>query len=210
MDRLIYHITHINNLQSILEAGGLWCDAQRISQGLDCENIAHGNIKERRMRTPVPIAPGGRLTDYVPFYFSNRTPMLYAINTGCVEGLPQGSQSSIIYLVSSVETVAGSDKQWCFTDGHAVEAMSSFYNSASDLTEVDWDVINSWSWKERLDDMDRKRRKQAEFLVHNFFEWDLFLNIGVFSREMKSNVEQLVSGQVHTPLVSVESNWYYN
>lgn len=136
--------------------------------------------------------------------------MLFSINTGYVEGLERGSQSDIIYLVSSVETIAATDKQWCFTDGHAVEAMSSFYNTVGELSEIDWDVINSWSWKERLEDMDRKRRKQAEFLVHSFVEWELFFKVGVFSREMKSHVEQLISGEDHTPLVSVENNWYYN
>lgn len=136
--------------------------------------------------------------------------MLYAINTGFVEGLEQGSQRDIIYLVSSVETIEASDRQWCFTDGHAVEAMSSFFNSTDNLGEVDWDVIQSWSWKERIDDMDRKRRKQAEFLVHDFVEWQLFASIGVHNPGMKSKVEQLISNEEYAPIVSVENNWYYN
>ena len=45
----IYHITHLDNLPSIVN-GGVCCDNIEIAQGLAAINIAHENIKERRRR----------------------------------------------------------------------------------------------------------------------------------------------------------------
>ena len=78
----IYHITHADNLVSILESGGLWSDAQVAKKSLPCVGIAHEHLKARRARRRVvntqgeAVAAGGTLSAYVPFYFANRSPML--------------------------------------------------------------------------------------------------------------------------------------
>ncbi len=156
----IYHITHVSNLERIIRTNGLWCDAQRLQQGFDCLGIAHQTLKDRRARTAVRAAGGGTLADYVPFYFTNRSPMLYSIHKGFVQGY-DGGQKDIIHLESSVERVAQGKRPWCFTDGHAVEAMTDYYADVADLNRVDWAVIDHWSWKNTEEDPDRKRRKQA-------------------------------------------------
>ena len=93
----IYHITHIDNLASIVQAGGLWCDAECASHNISSVEIAYTDLKQRRNRTVVPEL-GGVLSDYVPFYFANRSPMLGAIHTGRVQGYA-GGQQAIVYLV---------------------------------------------------------------------------------------------------------------
>ena len=60
------------------------------------KDIAHQNIQTRRSTTEVPVPPCRMLHDYVPCYFAPRSPMLYAIKNGKVEGYP-GTQSDIIY-----------------------------------------------------------------------------------------------------------------
>ncbi|HEV7517961.1 MAG TPA: DarT ssDNA thymidine ADP-ribosyltransferase family protein [Thermoanaerobaculia bacterium] len=35
----IFHITHVDNLPAILEAGVLWSDAKRLELGLDCQVV---------------------------------------------------------------------------------------------------------------------------------------------------------------------------
>lgn len=40
----IYHITHLRNLPSILECGGLWCDGEAASQNLCAVDIAHDQM----------------------------------------------------------------------------------------------------------------------------------------------------------------------
>ncbi|MFK0734060.1 MAG: DarT ssDNA thymidine ADP-ribosyltransferase family protein [Gloeotrichia echinulata GP01] len=61
----IYHITNINNLQSILQLGGLLSNNKLRQQQINYQNIAHINIQDRRALTPVPCAAGGCLHDKV-------------------------------------------------------------------------------------------------------------------------------------------------
>jgi len=210
----IYHITHIENIPAILAEGGLVCDAEADRRGLCKQSIAHAELKERRARRSVAklffdqIAVGGVLADYVPFYFSNRSPMLYAIHTGHVAQYP-GKQNDVVYLVSSSEAVAAAGLVWCFTNGHAVEGVTEFYDDLADLNKVDWKVIQDWSWKNTLADLDRKRRKQAEFLIHQRFPWELISQIGVINSTIAERVKAAIADQPHRPRVTVERNWYY-
>src|SRR5437762_7514303 len=157
----IYHISHIDNLPAIIAEGGLVCDAEAARRGLCKQSIAHADLKERRSVRRVQklffgnIAAGGVLSDYVPFYFTNRSPMLYSIHTGHVAQYA-GRQNDVVYLVSSAEQVAEAKLVWCFTNGHAVEGLTEFFDDLRDLNKVDWEVIRSWSWKNTLTDLDRK------------------------------------------------------
>lgn len=204
----IFHITHVRNLAGIIGAGGLWSDTQRTRRGLQVAGIAHQNIKIRRMRTQVPIGAGGVVADYVPFYFANRSPMMYALHTGYVDGF-DGKQADIVHLVSSVEMVSTGDRPWCFTDGHAVEAVSRFFDQVAELDRIDREVISSWSWKDTTEDPDRKRRKQAELLVHEFFPWTWVEAIGVQSEGTRAAAQRLLEQAEHRPAVRVEPRWYY-
>lgn len=203
----IYHITHIDNIPLILKEGGLWSDAQRISRGLMSTNIAHSALKERRLATQLPLVAGDTLGAYVPFYFCNRSPMLYSIHTESVAEYV-GGQQQIVYLVSSVEQVFRHTANWCFTDGHGVEAFTQFYTNKNDFNKIDWTVIDHWSWKNTQEDNDRKRRKQAEFLVKDFFPWSLVEKIGVYNKEQQGLVERLII-QSNRPVLNIEPKWYY-
>lgn len=77
----IYHITHIDNLTSILNLGGLMANSRLRRQRINYLDIAHERIQDRRARTSVPCGAGGVLHDYVPFYFAPRSPMLFTPGT---------------------------------------------------------------------------------------------------------------------------------
>lgn len=204
----IYHITHIRNLESIIEKGGLLCDNEMSRLGVDCQGIAYHTLKDRRAATAVLVSVQGTLADYIPFYFTNRSPMLGAIHKGLVEGY-HGGQREVLHLVSSVERVIREDLRWCFTDGHAVEATTEFHEDIRNMTRIDWSLIESWQWGKNLDDPDRMRRKQAEFLVYRFFPWPLIEYIGVYDEEIKNRVISIVSKFSHKPLINIEPKWYY-
>jgi hypothetical protein len=215
--RLIHHITHIEHLPRVIEKGGLVCDADAAKQNLCSKSIAYNAIKERRAITPVQnlggekIAAGGVLSDYVPFYFCNRSPMLAAIHKGWVPGYDEG-QSQVIYLVASAEAVAKTDRIWCFTDGHGIEGLTEFYDDLADLTKVDWNAVETWRWGGRWleKDPDVKRRKQAEFLVHEKFPWELVERIAVIDDTTAAKVTSIVTRAAHRPRVTIEPKWYYN
>jgi hypothetical protein len=87
--------------------------------------------------------------------------MLYAIHRGNVEDCTAG-QADIVYLVSSAETVAASELEFVFTDGHGTMALSDFYDDLEDFDEIDWSVMKVKYWRDTDDDPDRKRGRQAD------------------------------------------------
>ena len=181
----IYHITHVGNLPGIIAEGGIHCD--RVAQTKQHSRIGHQHIKIRRLARRVPLAPHGTLGDYVPFYFAPRSPMLYAIAGGFVEGHDEG-QESVIYLVSSAEAVDTAGLQWVFTEGHAEIAYTDFFDDLRHLSKVDWDLMKAKYWRDTDEDPDRKRRRQAEFLVHQLFPWNIVECIGVYNAKITSSV----------------------
>jgi len=202
----IYHITHFSHLGSIIREGCLRCD--REAQELCSVRIGHAHIKSRRMKRPVPLPPGGTLGDYVPFYFAPRSPMLYAIDRGAVEGYA-GGQAEVLHLVSSVEAVVEGGLSWLATEGHAEMGYTAVFNNLADLDKIDWKLMTERYWHDTNDDPDRKRRRQAEFLVHRLFPWGMVQAIGVHNESMRELVVRETADVPYRPEVRVERGWYY-
>ena len=200
----IYHITHVSNLPGVIASGRLICD--RAAQDLKLVNIGHNNIKERRLRRPVPVGPGGTVGDYVPFYFAPLSPMLYAIFKNQVAGYTAGQQP-VIYLCSSTEAVQAADCRWVFTEGHAVMDFTDFFDDFKDLGRIDWPLMRAKFWFDRDTYPDRSRRRQAEFLVFQFFPWNLVTNVVVYDAANAKVVSDIVGGQF--PAVDIKRGWYY-
>lgn len=204
----IYHITHFRNLRSILESGCIWCDDEIQSRSIETQGIAYQAIKVRRARRSVPTCERGFLSHYVPFYFAPRSPMLYAIHSGMIEKYQEG-QSSVLHLVAKAEEISRGKLPFTFTNGHAEMMLSEFYESLNDLDKIDWDLMRSKFWFDTEEDINRKWRRQAEFLVHHKFPVDLVAGIGVISEEVKSEVEEILKSFGREIKVAVLPQWYY-
>lgn len=89
--------------------------------------------------------------------------MLYKIHTGY--GVPQVHQRDIVYICCKLEIIAALGHPCLFTDGQANTGGSNEFTALADLDKLDWNVIPEQYWRDTLDDRDRERRKQAEFLV---------------------------------------------
>ncbi len=176
--------------------------------GVGYTNIAYQNIQDRRATTRVPCGARGNLHDYIPFYFAPRSPMLYVIHRGMVNDYPHG-QKSIIHLVSKTQSIQQVSCEFVFTDGHGTMRITQFFDELNDLDKVDWDVMKTKFWNNIDKDMDRSRRRQAEFLVHQFLPWDLITHIGVINDEMKIRVEQILQASTDRPTVVIHPDWYY-
>ncbi len=206
----IFHIVHYRMLESIVQHDGLWCDKERRRRVKNHINIGHQNIKERRERWPIPVAPGGVLADYVPFYFAPRSPMLFVIHRGGVEGFTDG-QNPIVHLVAETDQVAQRGLTTVFTDRHAAVALARYSGDLRLLEErIDWQVMDARIWRNTVDDPDRKERRQAEFLVHRFLPWDLIREIGVRTRTVEAAVNSILHQTDNPPTVNLRPNWYYN
>lgn len=204
----IYHITHLNNLGSIVANGGLRSNTYLRQTGTGFTDIAYQSVQDKRATTYVPCGPGGCLHDYVPFYFAPRSPMLCTIHHRNVPGYSDGQQN-IIHLVSTVQKVVESALPFVFTDGHGIVAITDFYDDLSELKEVDWAVMRMKMWTDTTADPDRKRRRQAEFLVHHFVGWPTIVGIGVMTSAVRSQVEACIERSKHKPVVRAKPEWYY-
>jgi len=171
-------------------------------------SIAYENIQDRRARTMVVCGPGGVLHDYVPFYFAPRSPMLYTINHGNVPNCPDG-QGRVLHLVAGAQAVQTSGAGFVFTNGHAIIAMSDQFDDLAALAEVDWEVMKSTYWHDTAEEPDRKRRRQAEFLVHDFVPYALIEEIAVCTQQVADEVRAIVRNNPHQPEVAVHRDWYY-
>ncbi len=88
-------------------------------------------------------------------------------------------------------------------------AYTDFFTSLDDLERIDWPLMGAKYWNDTQDDGDRKRRRQAEFLVHRQMPWALISGIGVMDEVTRAAVERVLRDAAHRPPVAVRSGWYY-
>lgn len=208
-DRLIFHITHIDNLPSIIADGRLWSDHHVQMSPNQRTVIGYSTIKRRRLHQyRVSCYPTTFVGQYVPFYFCPRSPMLCAIHKKNENLAYQGGQSRIVHLVSNIgEAIqSSSGRPWAFTDGNAGSEYARFCN---DLTQfdryVDWNAVSAKYWS----DPTLKERKQAEFLVYESFPWSSVLEIAAIRQEVVSEVQRILENAEHQPNVVSKPEWYY-
>jgi hypothetical protein len=132
---LIWRILHRDNLPWVLDHG-LHCghSAQRSAQWV---SIGQPELISKRGRRPVPCPPHGVLNDYVPFYFTPFSVMLYNILTG-QGGVPRRGPEEIVILVSSLHRVDALGLPFVFTDMHAYYPWATFHTDLARLDGIDW------------------------------------------------------------------------
>ena len=207
----IYHITHLDNVSSIVECGCLWSDAERVRQGLDHENVGLTEIKQCRLsEREVKCHPGTMVGEYVPFYFCPRSIMLYLLHRGNRPGLTYaGGQRPIVHLVADMAEVVGwaeaQDVRWAFSDRNAGAAYADFFCDVEHLDRIQWDAVHASDFR----DSRIKDGKQAEFLLHQYFPWELIQRIGVIDALQAETLGNMLSTTSQKPIVEVQRGWYY-
>lgn len=198
----ISHITHIDNLASILGQGCLWSDAKRIELSLVNKNIGYRHIKQRRLVRPVNVTAGGKIGQYVPFNFCPRSVMLYVIH--CKHDDFDGGQDNILHLISDIETVRLGNQHCFFTDIHADLDYAEQIDDFTRIDELDIKrIIHERYWQ------DFKEEKQAEFLAFESVQWAAIRQIGVKTQDVANQVNVLLNVTQHKPEVVVRPQWYY-
>jgi hypothetical protein len=198
----ISHITHFDNLASILDQACLWSDAKRIQLGLINQNIGYSHIKQRRLVRPVNVAAGGTIGQYVPFNFCPRSVMLFVIHKGHLDF--QGGQDRVLHLISDTDTIRLSNQHCFFTDIHADLDYAEQIDDFDRIGELDIQrIINEKYWQ------DFKEEKQAEFLAFESVQWATIQQIGVKTQAIADEVNVLLQSAQHKPEVVVQPEWYY-
>lgn len=206
----IYHITHVDNLQSIIAGGGLSSDAAMAGRGGPEAEIGMTGIKRGRLTLPVKCHPGDHVGDYVPFYFCPRSVMLFVIYCANHPELAyRGGQGPIVHLEAdlhgAIEWANTSGRRWAFSLSNAGAAYTEFRSASDRLNEVNWPAVAATDWR----DPETKEDKQAEFLVRGFFPWELIERIGVRMVTTQKQVLAVLNSAVQQPPVEVRLDWYY-
>jgi hypothetical protein len=200
---LIFRITHRDNVPWILEHG-LHC---RNAGTTDAHFVSIGNpelISKRHYRT-VPCAPGGTLSDYVPFYFTPFSPMMYNIKTGW-GGIRKCNNEEIAIIVSSLRKIAGASTKFLFTDRHAYLEAAEFYSDLAYLNEIDWPILCDRDFKRDPEDPDKVERYQAEALIHRHLPVESLLGVACYD---DSTTNSLKSRNGASVKIVTQRGWYF-
>jgi len=100
---------------------------------------------------------------------------------------------NIIYLGCSLSKIISAKLNFYFTDGHATDMLTSFYDK-SKINEldniIDWEAVKSSYWG-GVENLNIKRKKQAEFLVSGDLSPDLIVGFGCYNEKAKTKLISL-------------------
>lgn len=204
---LIFRIVHVANVPWILDHGGLHC---RNSQEQDPNYVNIGNVDliDKRSRRAVPISPGGTLSDYVPFYFTPFSIMMYNIHTGYA-GITQRENRDIVIFVSSIHRLRELGLPFLFTNQHAYPVDTDYYDRIESLNQVDWPLLQSRNFKTDDDDPGKQSRYQAEALVHQCLPLEALTGLACVNGAVQAELTSLIEQRGQSISVKVTPNWYF-
>jgi hypothetical protein len=202
---LIFRIVHRDNLPWILDHGlharnGLVFDP-------NYRNIGNVDLIGKRAYRNVKVGRLGTLNDYVPFYFTPFSIMMYNIHTGYnVEQVPN---EEILIFVSSLFRISELGIPFVFTDQHAYPAMANYYTDLKVLGEVDWDLLNRKDFKHDPDDPAKKERYQAEALIWKHVPLEALLGICSCNATVDAVVKTELAQRNLGVQTTIQRNWYF-
>lgn len=197
-----FRITHIDNIPHILKNGLVKADSP-----LHDENyVPIGDPQIIGLRGDIEVK-GYRIGDYIPFYLGPRSPMLYVIQHG-YNGVQRVEPEKIVYCVIRLDDIVNNDVDCIFTDGHALSVLTSFYTKDKLLLIndiVNYDDVYSTQWNSE-DDIDLKRRKEAELLVKNDLPNSFIRGYVVYNEIAK---QKLVELGIESTKIVISPSYYF-
>lgn len=203
---LIFRITHIENLPWILRHG-LHCPSSDVRDP-DFITIGNPEIIGKRSSKLIPVSPGGVLEDYVPFYFTPCSVMLYNIVTG-YSGLTRRERDDVIVLVSSVRKLSETGVAFVFTDRHALVAYARFFNDVGALDRIGWELLRACDFARSDNDFGKVERYQAELLAYRTVPVEALLGIACYSDRSRVRVAEMVEVADVQLAVAVRRDWFF-
>lgn len=200
----LFRMTHIDNISHILQHG-----ITHIKSANKNPNYkAIGDSSIISTRDSFLLSDKTLLGDYIPFYFGTKMPMLYVIQKG-FNGVTASRAKDIVYCTLSVQKALDLNLNFKFTDGHAIDSYSSFYDK-DDINNidniVDFNAVKAMYWNDNPNDLDKKRRKEAEFLLYQDVPPSAIIGYFVFCEEAKG---RLTSLGIPEDKISIRPNFYF-
>lgn len=204
-DKLVYahRLTHIDNIPDILKVGFVHPTSKYSNPNF----VPIGDPSIIRIRHN-ELHKGYRLSDYIPFYFGPRSPMLFVIQTG-FNGVKKHLPDDVVYCVVKIPTIIEQGWECVFTDGHAVTGITEFYTKEQ-LKDIDNIIkvedVYAKFWKDE-NDLDLTRRKQAELLIKDDIPPEFIAGFFVYSSVSKS---KLISFGVDDSRICVAPDYFFS
>ncbi len=146
----IYHMTHIDNLPSILTHGLLSHNASQ-----NHVDISNQLVNSFRNRATNPLKLN--LHDYVPFYFNVRNPMLFT----CAKEWPNQ------IVIIEVEATATLKDYSLFSEGNAAKKDAEITEDKYKMLNFDWDSIYEKKWTiDGITNKNLKNMMMSECLIY--------------------------------------------
>lgn len=202
----IFRITHVANVPWILDHG-LHCKSSSVVDP-NFVPIGMAELIQKRTHRVVPRGPGGTLSDYVPFYFTHSSVMLYNIKTG-YNNVIQRPNRDIVILVSTLHKLSETGTHFVFTNGHAYLQESEYFEDLADLPRIDWDLLRKRDFQKDPDDPGKLGRYQAEALAHRHVPVDGLLGLACYDGSVQTQIESEIKSRRLSMKVQVMPQWYF-
>lgn len=204
---LFFRMTHRSNIPWILQ-NGLRCSHSTL-QDPEFVSIGNPDLIERRQSRNVPTPPGGTLADYVPFYFTPFTPMLYNVITG-YGGIKRRTNEEIVILASSLIELENHGVRYVFTDRHAYLLSAEFFADRSDLDRIDYDLLQRRDFQRDPEDPGKIERYQAEALVHRYLPVVALKGVACYTEAIRQEIEAAAAAHGVELTTIVRRGWYFS
>ena len=168
----VYRMTHIENIPHILQFG----ITHKSSPNANKNFITIGDLSliDTRSKKQVRVDNGDFLNfnpplitlgDFIPFYFGVKMPMLYVMQNGGNFVERATPARDIIYLACSLVQIVELGSLYYFSDGHATDNFTSFYdkNKINELPSlIDWNSVKAGYWA-GYENLNIKRKNKLSF-----------------------------------------------
>ena len=211
----VYRMTHISNIAQILKCGITHRKSPLASKNYTA--IGDVSLISTRNNKAVSVDNGDLfdenaqeivLGDFIPFYFGVRMPMLLVIQNGGNFVTKKTHPSKIVYMAVSLEKIKESDCEFYFSDGHATDNLTTFYDS-NHIGKIDeilsWRAIKAKYWG-GSDNLNTKRKKQAELLLRDDIPPSFIDKFGCYNKAAK---QKLINLGIHSGIIKVIPQCYY-
>lgn len=131
-----YHMTHCDNLKSILSEG-LLCHKTVHSRKLVKIDISNIELQKRRNRPENVFKKN--IQNYVPLYMNPSNPMMSSKRVS--------NDLDNIILLEIFPHILVQEKETLFSDGNAAIEKTNFYKNPNKLEKVDWNLLKEGNWE---------------------------------------------------------------
>jgi hypothetical protein len=130
-----YHMTHIDNLESIL-LNGLMSHKCVYANKMMRIDISNQTIQNERDK--IESVFGRNIQDYVPLYINPQNPMM--------DSEKVKYYSSNILLLEVIPHILVQVNNTLFSDGSAAQQQTNFYHNQNEMENINWQLLQEGKW----------------------------------------------------------------